>query len=219
MAPKSHSPKGRRRILDAARQVFFERGFEAANLDEVAAVAQVAKGTLYRYFSSKAELYVAVLAHNADVFVERMQAQIDPALPVLEQVRRLARFYYRHYTENPEYFRIFWALENQRMIGELPESLLEAVTGVWERCLSIVSEQLERGMKEEVFRPADPWTTAHLFWILGNGLLASRVDEHHPAPSGLTRAFVGGERVFADAIDLLLRGLCAAPPPPAAPSR
>ncbi len=67
----------RRRILDSARQVFFREGFESANLDEVANLAGVAKGTIYRYFESKAELYVAVLVHNADAFdaaTERDQA-------------------------------------------------------------------------------------------------------------------------------------------------
>ncbi len=56
--------QSRRRILESARDVFFRDGFMAANLDEVAERAGVAKGTLYRYFDSKADLYVAVLAEN-----------------------------------------------------------------------------------------------------------------------------------------------------------
>jgi AcrR family transcriptional regulator len=63
----------RRKILDAAREVFFRDGFVNANLDEVAALAEVAKGTLYRHFDSKADLYVAVLSHNGQVFEERMR--------------------------------------------------------------------------------------------------------------------------------------------------
>ena len=59
--------KSRRRILDAARDVFFRDGFMTANLDEVAERAGVAKGTLYRYFESKADLYVAVQAARAVV--------------------------------------------------------------------------------------------------------------------------------------------------------
>ena len=42
-------------------------GFVEANLDEVASRAGVAKGTLYRYFESKADLYVAVLAENSAI--------------------------------------------------------------------------------------------------------------------------------------------------------
>ena len=54
--------QSRRQIIGAAREVFFRDGFMGANLDEVAERAGVAKGTLYRYFESKADLYVAVLA-------------------------------------------------------------------------------------------------------------------------------------------------------------
>ena len=52
----------RLRIFEAARGVFFRDGFMNANLDEVAQLAGVAKGTLYRYFENKADLYVALLA-------------------------------------------------------------------------------------------------------------------------------------------------------------
>ena len=44
-----------------------------ANLDEVAQRAGVAKGTLYRYFENKGELYVAVLSHNGALFEQRMR--------------------------------------------------------------------------------------------------------------------------------------------------
>ena len=56
--------ESRRRILESAREIFFRDGFMSANLDEVAEKAGVAKGTLYRYFESKADLYVAVLADH-----------------------------------------------------------------------------------------------------------------------------------------------------------
>ena len=63
----------RRRILEAARDVFFRDGFMLANLDEVAHRAGVAKGTLYRYFESKADLYVAVLAENGKRFLDKLR--------------------------------------------------------------------------------------------------------------------------------------------------
>ena len=72
--------ESRRRILEAAREVFFRDGFMPANLDEVAELAQVAKGTLYRYFDSKAELYVAVLAHDGAIFERKLRETLAPEL-------------------------------------------------------------------------------------------------------------------------------------------
>jgi TetR/AcrR family transcriptional regulator, cholesterol catabolism regulator len=200
--PKSET--SRRRILDSARSVFFEQGFEAASIDEMARRAGIAKGTVYRYFESKAELYIAVLVENADHFVQRMQATVERGLAPDEQLRAIGRFYRRHYTEHPEYFRIFWAVENQRLIGDVPEDLLRVVTDVWRRCLEILATQIERGVEAGLFRACDAWQTANTLWILANGLIQAETD---PA----RRSNLGGERgeAFANAIELLIRGLMA----------
>ena len=204
----TRAQESRKRILESAREIFFRDGFEAANLDEVAQRAGVAKGTIYRHFESKAELYVAVLAENADVFVDRLRQTIDPGLPADAQIRRTGFFYFKHYTENREYFRIFWALENQRLIGELPNALVRTVTDVWKRCLRILADVIESGVQEGIFLPCDPWEIANIFWIVANGLIQSDEDPERRALRGKPI-----EQVFADALDLLIRGLRAKPAP------
>ena len=174
----------RSRILDAARRIFLEVGFEEANLDEVARLADVAKGTIYRYFASKAELYVEVLVFNADAFVERMRLTVNPALSPEEQILETGRFYVRHYAEHPEYFRIFWAVENQRMIGALPDSLVEVVRNLWRNCLEIVVETIEDGVKGGIFRPCNAWETANLLWYVANGLVQPETDPERRALGG-----------------------------------
>ncbi len=212
MEQLSRREASRRRILDSARQIFFQEGFESANLDQVASLAGVAKGTIYRYFKSKAELYVAVLVHNADAFVERMEQTIDPSLSPDEQIRRIGLFYFKHYRENREYFRIFWALENQRLIGGLPEKLVRAVTDVWTRCLQILCDQISRGVREGSFRDCDPWEMANIFWIVANGLIQT---EEYPERRKLRARDL--EPVFESAVDLLISGLRPAKPPIRAP--
>ena len=77
MSPKKIDKAAReRQILDAAAAVFARRGFRAATMDEVAAAAGVAKGTLYLSYSSKEDLFFALFAAFAD---EAMAA--PPALP------------------------------------------------------------------------------------------------------------------------------------------
>src|SRR5881394_1582524 len=48
-------------ILEAARKVFAKRGFSDATVDDIAAAAGVAKGTVYLYYNSKRDLYFAAL--------------------------------------------------------------------------------------------------------------------------------------------------------------
>ena len=192
----------RQRILESARGVFFRDGFMDANLDEVAAGAGVAKGTLYRYFENKAELYVAVLSVNGDVFEQKMRETIEPSLPPAEQVRRMSRFYIEHWTAHREYFQIFWALENEPVIGELPDAVVAQVTALWEQCLVLLAEVLERGARDGDFVAHDSWEVANILWALANGLIQR---EQAQAPRSLRRNTL--EQVFEDAVELVLRGL------------
>jgi AcrR family transcriptional regulator len=52
------------RILDAAKKVFLERGFEGASIDEIAEVARAGKPTIYARFPGKEPLFAAVMARN-----------------------------------------------------------------------------------------------------------------------------------------------------------
>jgi AcrR family transcriptional regulator len=197
----------RRRILEAARDVFFRDGFMEANLDEVASRAGVAKGTLYRYFDSKAELYVAVLAHNGEIFEQRMRETVDtPSCPPPELIRRLGRFYFSHWMRNPDYFQIFWALENQSVIGELPSGVIAEVTRLWEKCVGMLAEVVQRGVAEGCFVACDAWEVADILWTVANGLIQSQTSA---ARRKLRRRPL--EDTFTDAVDLVLRGLTLAP--------
>jgi TetR/AcrR family transcriptional regulator, mexJK operon transcriptional repressor len=60
----SRSEKTREALLAAAQRLFLERGFQATSTDAILAEAGISsKETLYRYFASKEELFVAVLSH------------------------------------------------------------------------------------------------------------------------------------------------------------
>ncbi len=194
--------ESRRRILEAAREVFFRDGFMGANLDEMAEKAGVAKGTLYRYFESKAELYVAVLAHNGAIFERKMRATISPELSPPDQIRRTARFYLDHYIENRDYFQIFWAIENQSVIGELPPGVVEEVARLWEQCVTIVAEVIEDAVERGFFIECDAWEVADLLWTIANGLIQT---ETSATRRKLRR--ISLDRAFEDAIEVVLRGL------------
>ncbi len=192
----------RQKILDAARQVFFRDGFVAANLDEVAAIAGVAKGTLYRYFANKADLYVALLADNGDVFVAKMREVAGTAGSASDRIRALGRFYFGHWAKNRDYFQIFWALDNQGLIGVLPPALVGQVTALWESCLRILADVIEDGVAQKEFGRCDAWEVANLLWTVSNGLIQT---EHVMPRKELRHKPL--DVMFDDGVELFLRGL------------
>src|SRR5689334_17720322 len=55
----------RRQILDGAREVFMDLGFDGASMNEIARAAGVSKGTLYVYFADKSRLFEAIVEDEA----------------------------------------------------------------------------------------------------------------------------------------------------------
>jgi len=78
------SIENRQRILTVARQLFAERGVEATSMNDIAQVARIGPGTLYRHFAHKGELCEALLAEDIAAFWERVDTALahsrEPAL-------------------------------------------------------------------------------------------------------------------------------------------
>ena len=80
-------------VLDAARQVFLERGFEAATVEEVAARAGVSKATVYSNFHDKDALLVAMIdrvTSESEVILSAAVAPLDEGGDLRERLTRMA---------------------------------------------------------------------------------------------------------------------------------
>jgi len=89
---RADAARNRRRVLDAAKQLFDERGIAAVTLDDVVAAAGVGKGTLFRRFGDKAGLAVALLDEQERALQERILSGPPPLGPGAEPVERLTAF-------------------------------------------------------------------------------------------------------------------------------
>jgi TetR/AcrR family transcriptional regulator, mexJK operon transcriptional repressor len=73
----SRSARKRQAILYAARELFLQKGYAGASMDEVAAVAEVSKVTIYKHFSDKHTLFVAVVTDAIDEAKASSQSLVD----------------------------------------------------------------------------------------------------------------------------------------------
>lgn len=78
-------PEKRRKILSGAREVFLERGFDAASMGDIARAAGVSKGTLYVYFQNKEDLLSALVSSECSETAERLFV-LDHNEPDIEKV-------------------------------------------------------------------------------------------------------------------------------------
>lgn len=82
----------RRQILEGARKVFMDLGFDGASMGEIARAAQVSKGTLYVYFTDKCALFEAILEQEA-LQHGQVVFNFDPARDAETTLREFGRAY------------------------------------------------------------------------------------------------------------------------------
>jgi AcrR family transcriptional regulator len=91
-------------ILEAAKKVFLAKGLIAATIDDIAAEAELGKGTLYRHYRSKEDIMLAISEQaTRELHTLYAKAAADDGSG-LEKVLRMMRTYYVFVMDNPAYF-------------------------------------------------------------------------------------------------------------------
>ena len=139
-------------ILQAALEEFSANGFAAARLEDVAARAGITKGTIYVYFPSKEDLFMATLKEKTRPVFEHLAAlAADPEGPALEILRSHLAFTAGRMVEDPcgrDIFRILLAEGhrfpriNERWYTEVMGPAVEAFGAI-----------VRRGVARGEFRP------------------------------------------------------------------
>src|SRR5246127_5727358 len=82
----------RRQILEGARKVFMNLGFDGASMGEIARAAGVSKGTLYVYFADKSALFEAIVEEET-LEQGKLAFNFDPARDVRTTLREFGQAY------------------------------------------------------------------------------------------------------------------------------
>ncbi|MBN9043534.1 MAG: TetR family transcriptional regulator [Rhizobiales bacterium 62-47] len=85
----------RRQIVDGARKVFMNLGFDGASMGEIARAAGVSKGTLYVYFADKNQLFEAIVDHVSAQEQLKAAFNLDPSRDTTTTLREFGQTYIR----------------------------------------------------------------------------------------------------------------------------
>src|SRR3972149_5339363 len=83
----------RDQILDAAAQIFSQKGFHAASMADIAEAVNLQKASLYHHVSSKQEILLAILDRALDLLIERLSAVQSAQMPPEEKLRQVMKTY------------------------------------------------------------------------------------------------------------------------------
>jgi AcrR family transcriptional regulator len=144
-----------REILAAARQLLEQRGLEAMTMEEIAAAAGVAKGTLYLYFQSKDDLIQALITLVAENILKDLEAALQaPGMPS-EKLRRMVSVLLEYLNRERLLFPIY-ARELLRGKRESREGFWRNYQELEERFVTLVTSLFAEGIAAGQFISANP---------------------------------------------------------------
>jgi AcrR family transcriptional regulator len=147
--PTTESPEKREAILAQAIATFAEEGFRHADVQVIADRAGVGKGTVYRYFGNKEDLFwastFAVVRRLEEHLIQAMR-DVDGAL---EKLRAVSRAYARFFEAHPHYLEIF-VQERAEFRGSAPESHIEYHRKLIDRFAALIEEGIAAGEIRQV---------------------------------------------------------------------
>lgn len=114
--------KTRNNLIDVARQLFAKKGVENTTMNDIAEASKRGRRTLYTYFSSKDDIYKAVIESELDVLYGKLEEVVRRNLPADEKLILLTftrlsaikEVVTRNGTLRADFFRDIWKVENVR---------------------------------------------------------------------------------------------------------
>jgi TetR/AcrR family transcriptional regulator len=193
-------------LLDAALALFTSKGLAATRAEDVAQLAGVSKGTLYRYFDSKEELFKAVVRQClGDVIAEGSELADHWQGSTGDLLKVLAHTWWTR-VEESKASGIFKLIISE--VGNLPELSQFYVDEVIMPTHQMLTKVITRGMERGEFRPLDAASVVHALMATAQFLVlfpqCTAACQHNPVP-------LDPDHFMNTQIELLLRGLQVQP--------
>lgn len=96
-----------REIIDAARELFLEKGYAAATMDDLVNKLEISKGGLYHHFPSKDEMFYAVALEGLTALTKSFAAAAAGEGDGLEKLTAIGHAYVRFWSERSDHRRLF----------------------------------------------------------------------------------------------------------------
>jgi TetR/AcrR family transcriptional repressor of mexJK operon len=197
---QGRSAQKRRAILDAATEVFLQKGYLATSMDEIAALAAVSKQTVYKNFPGKETLFVEIVSSVTNRASDRVHGEM-PGLAEGEDIAEyLRRYAYRQLTVvlTPRVMQLRRLVIGE--VGRFPELARALFEGGPRRAMAVLAVLFERWADRGLLAIDNPAVAASQFnWlIMGEPLNRAMLlgDEAIPKPAELRRHAAAGVRLF-----------------------
>jgi AcrR family transcriptional regulator len=204
---QQHRDRQRATILEAARELFIQKGIQGTTLGDIAAEVGVTRATIYQYFANQTDIAWAILEENFKGFQEDLEHDFHADETGYEQIEKYLSYFLAGFTRYPEHFRFLAQFDVMYANSQEVERLLETVKRTLGSAVEPVAEAVRRGMADGSLRPElDPTLAASAIVNMAIAMVV-RLEAHRKSVA--IEYSHTPEQIFAEACQLLLRGMRA----------
>jgi len=156
----------RERILHAAEELFAEKGYSAATVEEVAKRAGIGKSTVYEYFDSKDEIFRQTLKAGLESYLDAMKGRLKQPCSVRDVITAIGTAHFKFVKEHTFTARLLADEYNDTPWAR------QWLQGLRERRIAMFSSLIRQGIAEGEFRLVDPRMAAEVLLGVLNALCA-----------------------------------------------
>ncbi len=171
--------KRRRKILDAAKQLFFEKGFMAATMDQIARTVELGKGTLYLYFKNKEELYISLLVEGMAILNHALKTAGKEKTSWEDKISAMGRVYYQYSREYNRFFHIKFQFQHGEITAGISDELYNECVREGMACLGYLAQAIAEGISAGDIRQKDPMRLAVVLWGSLTGIILLHEGKDH----------------------------------------
>jgi len=174
----------RKEILEAALELFSEKGFHNVSMLEIAKKAEFAIGTLYKFFQNKEDLYKALVLEQSEQFHSALTESIEGALDVIEKLRNFVRVKGEIFRANVSMIRLYFAETRGasfNIMAGLDSDIRERYGHFLEKLASVFASGMENKRFQKI---GEPYYLAMAIESLTNAFLFLWLEapDQHPYP-------------------------------------
>ncbi|MBI2788374.1 MAG: TetR/AcrR family transcriptional regulator [Elusimicrobia bacterium] len=186
-------------ILAAALSLFTRDDWQAVTIDQIAAKAEIGKGTIYKHFASKDEIYARLVTEFFGDMLEKMKA-VDATGPVLEVLAAVMRIFWDSFQGRPDYRRLESYCRREDFRHQVGDKMGAELDALDERFMSVLDPLVRRGLADGTLEPRPVEAIHFALHAAMIGLL--EVSGNQCAAKGLPP-----EEAFRIVRDFTLRGI------------
>ena len=164
----------RQNILKAAKRLFIERGFKSVTVANIAEKAELSKGAIYLYFSSKEEIYAQILLADIEHFHGEIFQIFDGGKSAADILLDFADAYIDIFLKEREQFRILMNFMLQADNLNLSRETRKRIIAEMNRTISLIEKILQYGVDsgELTLEKQDIRKMRNALWGLLNGIIS-----------------------------------------------